>query len=139
MLPLFRAWDVGVWNRRTGNQASRAPLTGVSRWFASDEADSAAAWATDIVFTTPVDAAHDSAWHHRVLRHAPRGLVHLGRRRKDSLDWGPLTTSFDLDHVFALAGDREQQRSRQLAAAALACATLVEERLAEPRLRACSV
>lgn len=139
MLPLFRAWDVGVWNHRSRNPLARAPLTGVCRWFSSDEADAAAAWATDIVFTTPADAAHDSAWRDRLLRHAPRGLVHLGRRRRDALAWGPTTLSFDLDHVFALAGEREQQRSRQLAAAALACAVLVEERLAGPRLRACSV
>ncbi len=139
MLPLFRAWDVGVWNHRSLNPLARAPLTGVCRWFSSDEADTAAAWATDIVFTTPRDAAHDSAWRNRLLRHAPRRLVHLGCRRMDSLAWGPQTASFDLDHVFALAGAREQQRRQQLAAAALACAALVEERLAEPRLRACSV
>jgi len=139
MLPLFRAWDVGVWNHRSPNPQARAPLTGVCRWFASDEADAAAAWATDIVFTTPGDSAHDSAWRDRLARHAPRGLVHLGRRRNDSLAWGAFTASFDLDHVFALAGAREQQRSRQLASAAVACAALVEARLAEPRLRACSV
>lgn len=139
MLPLFRAWDVGVWNHRSPNPLARAPLTGVCRWFASDEADTAAAWATDLVFTTPGDAAHDSAWRNRLLQHAPRGLVHLGRRRTDSLAWSPITTSFDLDHVFALAGEREQQRRRQLAAAARGCAALVEERVAGPRLRACSV
>ncbi|MBL8200281.1 MAG: hypothetical protein JNK40_04845 [Chromatiales bacterium] len=139
MLPLFRAWDVGVWNHRTLNHGSRAPLAGVCRWFESGEADSAAAWATHIVFTTPGDAAHDSAWRDRLWQHAPRGVVHLGRRREDSPAWGPLTASFDLDHVFALAGAREQQRRHQLAAAARACAALVEERLAGPRLRACSV
>lgn len=145
MLPLFRAWDVGVWNHRSLNPQARAPLTGVCRWFSSDEADAAAAWATDIVFTTPRDAAHDSAWRNRLLRHAPRSVLHLGCRRTESLSWGPETTGFDLDDVFALAGAREQQREQQLAAAALACAALVEERLAaprlqaEPRLRACSV
>ena len=134
MLPLFRAWDVGVWNHRPA-----PPLTGVCRWFSSDEADAAVAWATDIVFTTPADPGHDAAWRYRLLRHVPRGLVHLGHRSGAGPGWASVTASFDLDDVFHLAGEREQLRRRQLAAAAGACTALVDARLAEPRLKACSV
>lgn len=133
MLPLFRAWDVGAWNHRPA-----APLGDVCRWFAGDDADAAAAWATDIVITTPGDAAHDPAWRERLRRHAPRALVHLGRRRGEGLAWNSVATSFHLDDVFDLAGAREQQRRRQLAEATQACTALVEARVAGPQLRACS-
>ena len=43
--------------------------------------------------------------------HAPRGARAPGlQAATESLAWGPATTSFDLDDVFALAGAREQQR-----------------------------
>lgn len=129
MLPLFRAWDVGAWNHRSPNHRARAPLDGVSRWFASDDADAAAAWATDIVFTTPADPAHDAAWRDRLARQPPRSLVHLGRRRGAGPAWDLVPASFDLDDVFNLAGARDRQRSRQLACALRACAALVDERL----------
>ncbi|MEO7385797.1 MAG: hypothetical protein ABIX37_02545 [Gammaproteobacteria bacterium] len=130
MLPLFRAWDVGAWNHRPG-----APLADVCRWFSSDEADAAAAWATDMVFTTPVDPAHDTAWSRRLRSHTPRCLVHLGQRRGAGPSWSSLVASFHLDDVFELAGARDQQRSQQLATAMAACAALVEVRLgdASPR------
>jgi hypothetical protein len=108
-------------------------VTGACRWFATDEADCAAAWATDLVFTTPGDPAHDAAWCDRLLTHAPRRIVHLGRRRGDGLPWPPATARFDLDDVFDLAGSRAAHRRRQLAEAARACAGLVEARLADAR------
>jgi hypothetical protein len=125
MIPLFRAVNVGVWNRRPG-----APLTGICRWFRPDEADEAAAWATDIVFTTPRDSAHDAAWRLRLDRHSPRGLVHVGQRRGAAIDWPTVAASFDLDDVFDLANARNQRRSQQLASAARACDDLVAARLA---------
>lgn len=130
MLPLFRAWDVGVWNHRTLNHGSRAPLTGVCRWFASDEAGAAAAWATDLVFTTPRDPVHDLAWHDRLQSRAPRGLVHLGHRRGAGPGEPAATARFDLDDVFELAASREQHRRRQLEDAARACTALVAARCA---------
>jgi hypothetical protein len=133
MVPLFRDWEVGAWNHRALHHESRAAVTGACRWFASDEADCAAAWATDLVFTTPGDPAHDSAWRGRLLTHAPRSLVHLGRRRGDPLPWPPATARFDLDDVFDLAGSRAAHRRRQLAEAARACTGLVEARLADAR------
>lgn len=133
MLPLFRAWEVAAWNHRAFSDDPRSPLTGIRRWFASDEADAAAAWATDIVFTTPGDPAHDSAWHDRLLPHAPRGLVHLGLRRGAGPAWATAAARYSLDDVFDLARARDQQRSRQLTAAVRACAALVEARVAGPR------
>lgn len=132
MLPLFRAWETAAWNRRAPDQHARDRLTSVQRWFASDEADAAAAWATDLVFTTPADAGHDALWRARLSREAPRRLVHLGRRRNDPLTWPTASASFDLDDVFALAGAREQVRHRQLAEAGSACAALVAARVAGP-------
>ena len=133
MLPLFRAFEVGVWNHRHGS-----PLADVRRWFSPDEADTAAAWVTDLVFTTPLDPDHDRDWCARLAPQAVRGLVHLGRRRSDgpllprrSTPW--VVASFDLDDVFALASARERYRGSQLTTAALACTALVEARLEDAR------
>lgn len=124
MLPLFSAFEVGVWNRRHG-----APLSGVCRWFSPDEAHAAAGWATDLVFTTPEEAAHDAAWQERLAPHALRGLVHLGQRRSGALLWPSVTAAFHLDDVLALASRRDQRRRIQQAAALEACQTLVTARL----------
>lgn len=128
MLPLFRAVRVGVWNHRPG-----APLTGICRWFMPDEADEAATWATDIVVTTPDDPAHDAAWRARLNGQDIRRFVHLGQRRNAAIDWPAVTASFNLDDVFALAGERDQRRSQQLTVAARACDDLVATRLASTR------
>lgn len=135
MLPLFRAFAVGVWNHRHG-----APLTDVGRWFAPGEAAAAAAWATDIVLTTPRDPVHDQAWGERLRAQPLRGLVHLGHRRADGPLWPAVPNTFDLDDVFALASVRDADRRGRLLEAALACTALVEARLASAtrpaRLRA---
>ncbi len=128
IIPLFSAVSVGVWNHRPG-----APLTGICRWFTPVEADEAAAWATDIVLTTPRDPAHDAAWQVRLGRQHPRRIVHLGQRRGAAIDWPTATASFALDDVFDLASTRDQHRSRQLAVAARVCDNLVAARLASPR------
>jgi hypothetical protein len=132
MLPFFRAFEVGVWNHCHG-----APLTDVCRWFAPDQADAAAGWATDIVFTTPPDPVHDAAWCSRLRPQPVRGLVHLGRRRSDGPLWPPsgrsVTPGFDLDDVFDLASSRDQSRRSRLTEAALACTALVEARLEDAR------
>lgn len=125
IIPLFRTVSVGVWNHRAG-----APLTGICRWFTPEETDEAAAWATDIVFTTPRDTAHDTAWQLRLGRQHPRKIVHLGQRRDTAITWPAGTASFNLDDVFDLASARDQHRSRQLAVAARACDELVSARLA---------
>lgn len=130
MLPLFRAWEVGAWNRRGPDQGGRAPLAGINHWFASADADGAAAWATDLVFTTPADPAHDAMWLDKLRQRPPRSLVHLGRRRSDRPAWPGLASSFDLDDVFDLASARDQHRGRQLATALRACAALVDARVA---------
>jgi len=138
MLPLFRAFDVGAWNHRAPAFRAGWPPASACRRFDSDAADAAAAWATDLVFTTPADPAHDAAWRHRLGRTTPRRLVHLGERRADGPCWPGVAARFDLDDVFDLAATRELHRRRQLAAAARALAELVEARLAGPRPAACS-
>ncbi len=125
MLPLFRAFDVGVWNHRPA-----APLANVGRWFAPDDAAAAGAWATDAVFTTPCDPAHDAAWHRHLDHPALRRVVHLGRRRESATCWPGKSASFSLDDVFALAGERAHQREQQLTAAREACGTLTAARCA---------
>lgn len=133
VLPLFSAVEVAVWNHRLVTRHS-ASLTGVGRWFAPDQADAAAAWCTDVVFTTPRDAAHDTAWCLRLARHAQRRLVHLGQRRDDDLAWSSAAASFHLDDVFDLASARDQRRGAQLASALRACEDLVASRLASREL-----
>ncbi len=128
MIPLFSAVSVGVWNHRPG-----APLTGICRWFTPVEADEAAAWATDIVFTTPRDPAHDAAWGVRLGSQHPRRIVHLGQRRGTATNWPTATASFTLDDAFDLASARDQRRSRQLAGAARAVDDLVAARLNSAR------
>jgi hypothetical protein len=124
MVPLFRNYAVGAWNRSPG-----APLDDVCQWFTSDAADEAAGWATDVVFTTPADPHHDAAWSGRLGRHVQRGVVHLGQRGQSAGSWPSAAATFGLDDVFALARARDQWRSRQLAAAARTCAELVAARL----------
>jgi glutamyl-tRNA reductase len=136
MLPLFRAWDVATWNHRP---APAGPLAAaLPRAFACEAADAAAAWATDVVLTTPADAAHDAAWHARLGRHAPRAVVHLGTRRDAPGRHAPPTRHYTLDDVFDLAATREVQRRRQFAAALVACSELVAARLAAPLPQSCS-
>lgn len=130
MLPLFRAFNVGVWNHRPA-----APLSGVSRWFAPGEADDAAAWASDVIFTTPRDTKHDAAWRARLAGARSRAIqrvVHLGHRRRDGFIWPENILSFNLDDVFALASARDQRRTLQLDRARQACAGLVSARLVGP-------
>lgn len=136
MVPLFRAFDVGVWNHRHG-----APLADVCRWFAPDEAQAAADWATHIIFTTPPDPAHDQAWCNRLRPQTLRGLVHLAYRRSDpphsrslaQLLWPSVRVTFNLDDVFDLASARDQHRRERLDEAARACTALVAARLGDDR------
>ncbi len=124
MLPLFRGHEVGVWNHRPA-----PPLAGVSRWFAPQAADDAAAWASALVFTTPRDARHDAAWRTRLAIHGARRVVHLGLRRQDGWTWPGNTVSFNLDDVFALASARDHHRTLQLERARAASTGLVAARL----------
>lgn len=130
MLPLFSAFAVATWNHRPSDK-SDAALAGVSRRFATDEADSAAAFASHVVFTTPRDAGHDGDWQQR-LRHCPLdAVVHLGQRRGEGPGWPSAAKSFCLDDVFELAAARSEFRERQLSAAHEACAELLAARLGE--------
>jgi hypothetical protein len=124
MLPLFSAFAVGVWNHRPA-----PPLGTVHRWFAPGDSAAAGAWATHAVITTPPDAEHDAAWQSHLGHPGLRGVVHLGQRRGSAPAWPGPATAYELDDVFALAGVRAHHRDRQLAAARVACAALVEARV----------
>lgn len=117
VLPFFRNARVGGWNHRTVT-----PLPGMERWFSPEEADQAAGWAEHLIFTTPADAGHDGAWNHRLATTGVRSLLHFGRRRDQAFAWQSGVAAYDLDHVFALAAERENVRSLQLARARAACA-----------------
>jgi len=137
MLPLFRAWQVAAWNHRDPT-SDPALLTRVDRCFASAEADLAAAWATDFIFTTPADATHDATWAMRLQRHAHRRVIHLGWCRDTSGTWPGVSAPLVLDDVFALAAARAGRRQQQLAAATAALVDLINARLAGPRAEPCS-
>lgn len=126
MLPLFGSHRVGVWNRRPS-----APLGGVNRWFATEAADEAAAWATHVVLTTPADASHDQLWLQRCGQGLQRPIVHLGWRRPHSFSVAQ-AHHYTLDDVFALANARDQHRRNQLASARTACGELTARRLDPP-------
>jgi len=119
VLPFFRHTRVGGWNHRAVPR-----LAGTSHWFGPDEADRAADWAEHLIFTTPADAAHDEAWNRRLKPATLTSLLHFGRRREQAFAWQAGVAAFDLDHVFALAAERENVRSLQLARARAACASL---------------
>jgi hypothetical protein len=128
ILPLFSRFELGVWNHRHS-----APLATPCHWFAPTDATGAAAWATDLILTTPADAAHDAFWRAELAKSPVRGLVHLGHRSvaPDAFAAGAV---HGLDSVFALAAHRLQRRGTQLAAARAAAAALVAARFFTPAL-----
>jgi hypothetical protein len=117
VLPFFGNAQVGGWNHR-----AVPALPGISAWFGPDEADRAAGWAEHLIFTTPPDPDHDGAWNRRLAAAAVQSLLHFGRRRDQAFAWQAGVEAYDLDHVFALAAERENVRSLQLARARAACA-----------------
>jgi hypothetical protein len=130
MLPLFSQFELGVWNHRHG-----APLATSCRWFAPDAAAAAAAWATDLVLTTPADAEHDALWRSHIARSPVRSLVHLGHRRLEANSFAA-DAVHALDCLFALAAHRLQRRGTQLAAARQASTALVAARFSAAALSA---
>lgn len=133
LLPLFGRFELAAWNHRAPADPGGLPLL-----FPTAAAGDAARWATDVVLTTPADAAHDAAWHARLTAGAPRAVVHLGLRRGAGPRLAPPVRHFDLDDVFDLAATRDARRHRQLAAALAAAGGLAEARLLEPAPRSCT-
>lgn len=127
MLPFFATAELGAWNHRPVT-----PPAGIHRWFSPAQADSAAAWAEHVVFTTPADAEHDAGWQARLRHGAVRSLLHLGHRREQrgSLHWNGVAASFDLDHILDSAAARANVASLQLVRARAACAERAAVRFA---------
>lgn len=122
MLPFFRAAETGAWNHRPVAPPS------VDHWFSTTQADLAARWAEHIVFTTPADAEHDTGWQTRLRQGTVRSLLHLGRRRSQTLHWTGVQTTFDLDDILGAAEVRANVASLQLVRARAACAELTGAR-----------
>lgn len=118
VLPFFGNARVGGWNHRPV-----PALPGADAWFGPDEADRATGWAEHLIFTTPADPEHDGAWNRRLAAGTVQSLLHFGHRRDQAFAWQAGVEAYDLDHVFALAAERENVRSLQLARARAACAT----------------
>lgn len=130
--PLFRTCDIAAWNHRPAGGA------GLPRLFDAGADAAAAAWATDVIFTTPADPAHDARWAGLLGAAVPRSVVHLGARRGAGHRLPPPTRHFDLDDVFDLASSRETRRHRQFAAALAAAGELAAARLRAPAPRSCT-
>lgn len=115
MLPLFRNFNVGLWNRR----AVTDQLPVLTRRFAPEHGAHAACWAHHVVLTTPPDPVNDGRWRHWIAATGLRTVVHLGHR--DPMTWPGAAQAFDLTDVFALRRAQRERRSLQLARARIAC------------------
>jgi hypothetical protein len=117
MLPFFRAFEVGVWNRRQpGTAFAAAP-----RWFAPADGPLAAAWAHHVVITTPADPQNDDCWARWLEASPVQTILHLGHRRGDARPGPAHAVSYDLDDLFELRRSQDNIRSLQLQRARLAC------------------
>ncbi len=112
VLPFFKGRQTAIWNRRL-HKGLQLPA-GLTV-YSPDDQSAAAAWATDIVLTTPADNTHDQRWLDLALEHNIRKVLHLGRRRADAGIWQqtPAELSWQsLDDVFDLR--RRQSSLRDL-------------------------
>ncbi len=126
MLPLFGAYRVGLWNHRPA-----APMGGIDRWFAPAEIAAAAAWAGQVVFTTPPESGVDELWRAHLAEHRIATMVHLGHRQVTPGHWPGVGRCYTLDDVFALAGQRDRRRTVQLTRARAACGELARRRVGQ--------
>lgn len=117
ILPYFGACDVGIWNHRCTDLTDFA----TSRRFPPELAGEAAAWADHVVFTTPPDRRHDSAWQSRLRDSRIRTLVHLGHRGGELASWPGRAKTRDLDDLFELRRRQADIRTDRLERARRAC------------------
>lgn len=117
MLPFFRSFEIGVWNRRPAGPA----FASAARLFAPAEGAEAAAWAHHVVMTTPADATNDEHWRAWLAASLSQTVVHLGRRRGDGWTSPGHVTGYDFDDMLDLRRSRDNIRSLQLERARLAC------------------
>jgi hypothetical protein len=126
MLPFFRQFEVGLWNR---SPTMEQPET-VDHFFRPEHGRRAAQWADHVILTTPPDASHDRQWRGWVEASAintpVRTVVHLGHRSGPNRVGAPFSRDRDiktyfLEDVFALRQAQAGRRSNQLAHARAAC------------------
>jgi glutamyl-tRNA reductase len=122
MLQKFGSSQIAAFNRSRPTQMPE----NVHVTFGAGEEAAAVAWATHVVMCVPRNAEIDSRWLPLLRARAGLRIVHLACRRDDPGDWRDLATLIDLDHVFDLQRRQAELRTRQLAGARAACATLAE-------------
>jgi hypothetical protein len=129
MLPFFRHFTVGLWNR---SAIDRSPQT-VTNVFQPDEGHRAAGWADHVILTTPPDEANDAQWCGWIGQ-SVRTIVHLGYSDNQNeairaFQMGRMrqTEIYSLDDVFALRQTQAEHRSLQLARARTACSNLADD------------
>jgi len=121
MLPLFRTYELGIWNRRT----VEALTDSVEHIFQPDQGQLAAIWANHVILTTPADKSNDSSWLKWLSITRKHSVVHLGNRsfpgQMQRRDPDNFVSSYNLDDVFALRREQNALRSDQLRLALSAC------------------
>jgi len=125
MLPLFRQFDVGLWNRSPVNGLAES----VKYSFHPAQGRRAARWADHVILTTPPDSINDGRWRQWIcasMTDAPvRTVVHLGYGNSGQQAF-PMSrdqriATYTLDDLVALRQVQEDRRSIQLARARTAC------------------
>ena len=125
MLPLFRHFDVGLWNRSPVNRLAES----VKYSFQPAQGRGAARWADHVILTTPPDSINDGRWRRWIcasMTDAPvRTVVHLGygnsRQQALPMSRDQRIATYTLDDVVALRQVQEDRRSIQLTRARTAC------------------
>ena len=117
LLPFFRPYPLGIWNRGLPGLAFAA----AGHVFAPEDGALAAGWADHVIMTTPADAGNDRRWSGWLNASGVQNVLHLGRRRGDPWAWPVHAASYDLDDVFDLRRSQDNVRSLQLERARLAC------------------
>jgi hypothetical protein len=130
--PYLGRVSLGLWNRRPVDAPVRPALGAVGNWFDAPAADTAAHWAELVIFATPADVAHDTAWLTRFAsRAAPLvGGAHLGQRDPTAFRWPEGTPGYLLDDVLALARTQQSRRQQAVTAARRHCAGFAARRFA---------
>ena len=126
LLPFFSKQRTALWNHRLH---SGLTTDNSIRLFAAAEPATAAAWADDLVLTTPADQPlNEALWQQLTTKHQIATVVHLGRRRTDPGPWQQHAgTFFNLDDVFSLRSKLADERDLRIANARRACAEIAYE------------
>jgi hypothetical protein len=127
MLPLFTAWQTGLWNHRLhkGLRVDHGALK-----FSPTSHAEAADWASHLVLTTPADETNDNLWSELASEHQLAHVIHLGRRRAEPGIWQNRSATMrfnDLDDVFDLRTKQTTLRDLSVLRARRACERLADD------------